>query len=58
MDPIETWHDAPTFEAMEKRIEYLENTIANILGEILKDKPSCYYCIGTAKIASAALERK
>jgi geranylgeranyl pyrophosphate synthase len=21
MDPIETWHDAPTFEAMEKRIK-------------------------------------
>jgi hypothetical protein len=24
MDPIETWHDAPTFEAMETKIKSLE----------------------------------
>ena len=24
MDPIETWHDAPTFEVMEEKIRVLE----------------------------------
>jgi hypothetical protein len=27
MDPIETWHDAPTFDVMEKRIKALETKL-------------------------------
>jgi hypothetical protein len=33
MDPIETWHDAPTFEAMEKRIKELENLLRRCLDD-------------------------
>jgi hypothetical protein len=43
MDPIETWHDAVTFEAMERRIKALENDnkyMINLAGEAIGTDPS------------------
>ena len=36
MDPIETWHDAPTFERMEAKIKSLEAKLAALVevGEV------------------------
>ena len=31
MDPIETWHDAPTFEALEAKIKTLEAKLARMV---------------------------
>ena len=36
MDPIETWHDAPQFEAMEKEIATLTRKLAEARAEIAR----------------------
>lgn len=57
MDPIETWHDAPMFEAMENKIKALEAALKDIAYGHLwaDDRPSSGRMI---QIAHAALERK
>jgi hypothetical protein len=42
MDPIETWHDAATFEAMERRIKELETDnkyMIDLAGEAIGTDP-------------------
>jgi len=62
MDQIETWHDAPTFEAMEKRIKVLEDALRKI-ADMCSDRKRIVM-IGVQafgqvlRIARAALEHK
>jgi hypothetical protein len=52
MDPIETWHDAPDFERMEKRISDLEFVLKAIRGMTAGASDTIYY------ISNKVLERK
>jgi hypothetical protein len=56
MDPIETWHDAPTFEAMEKRINVLEYTLRQVRNFLING--SWIYTISPDELIRKTLERK
>jgi hypothetical protein len=64
MDPIETWHDAPMFEAMEKRINEKYATLVRAVRERLIFEKEAVYpitctcgkCMSNRKLKAALAE--
>ena len=57
MDPIETWHDAPTFEVMESKIKTLEAVIAKQSAALLDIAEDDCGCCNAAGWATEALTK-